>query len=279
MKKKISLFLSVILILLSFFYTNSLIEITRENDPVMGEIKKYSDNKMDELVEAIQVDNGVIPGIHGKKIDVEKSYSKMKKIGKFDKNLIVYKTVMPSYSISNRYDKNIVSGNRLEKKVSLIFEIDNTTYIEELLSILNRKEVNATFFVSKEIYDESIDSVKLIKSFGNDIELLSDKYTVYEVNKYNSLLKVIGDDGLSLCLNKGKQESILNNCENSKLHSIVPSIISNNYLYTSVKNKLSNGSIILVGLNYNTLRELSSTINYIFQKDKKIVLLNELIQE
>ncbi len=277
MKKISNIFFSSILVLFSFFYTNNLILFMREKDPISLKLKEIDEGLT--VVEASIFDSDVIPGIHGSKIDFDKSYLKMKKIGKFDKNLIIYKEVMPVYSINNNYDKNIVAGSKLKNSVSLIFEVSETSYIEELLSILNKKEIPATFFISKEVFDNSIDIVKLIKSFKNDIELLSDKYTIYEVNKYNSLLKLVSNDNLSLCLNKGKQESILNNCESSKLHSIVPTIIANNYLYTSVKNKLYNGSIILVDINSKTLKELSSTINYIQQKGKKIILLNDLIQE
>ncbi len=269
MRKIVNLLLSVFLILFSFFYTNCLINIMREKDPIMREIKKIESS--DKTVEAVLVNNDIIPGINGKEVDVEKSYSVMKKIGKFDKNLIIYKQTTPNYIIDKIYDKNIISGNKIKSNVSLIFEVNDTAYIEELLSILNKKDIRATFFISKEIFNNSIDTVKLIKSFENDIELLSDKYTVYEVNKYNSLIKMISNDSLSLCLNKEKLESILKNCENSKLHSIVPNIISFNYLYSSVKSKLSNGSIILIEINRKTLKELSSTINYIQQKGKEII--------
>lgn len=278
-KKVFNISISLILIAFSFFYTNKVIKISREKDPIMLEIIKYNDTLNYKASEAILINNNIIPGINGEKIDIDKSYSNMKKIGKFDKNLIVFNEVAPKQSIKNNFKNYIISGNKTKNYVSLIVELKDTSYVEEILSVLNKKNVVATFFVDKEIFDNSIDLIKLIKSFGNDVELLSSKYSIYEVNKYNSILKLISEDNLSFCINQEKNDELLKSCETSKLYTIVPTIKSFNYLYNSVKHNLENGAIISVTNNISTLKELPSTINYINQKGKKIVLLKKLLEE
>ena len=279
MKRICDILLTSFLILISFFYTNNLIKISRNNDPIMLEIEEYKKENEIKASEAFLTEKEIIPGINGKTIDIDQSYRKMKKIGKFDKNLIVFKEVTPIETIAESYDKNIISGNKKNNKISLNFEVNDTSYVEELLDELNKKETLATFFINKSIFDESIDLIKLIRSFGHDVELISNSYTVYEVNKYNSLLKTISNDNLSFCLNKNKKDKILKNCENSKMHSIIPNIIIENYVYNTIKHNLENGMIILAPINKQTIKELSATINYIKQKGKKIVLLSNLIQE
>ena len=280
MRNKIfNISISFLLILFSFFYTNKIIKISRNNDPIMIEIIKYDDLLKDTKSEAILINNNIIPGIKGEKINVDKSYSNMKKVGKFDKNLLVFEETIPTNSINNNYENFIISGNKSKNNVSIIVELKDTNYVEELLAILNKKNIQATFFIEKELFDNSIDLVKLIKSYGNDIELYSNKYSIYEVNKYNSILKLVSEDKLFFCINKDKNEEMLKNCETSKLYTIVPSITPLNYLYNSVKNNLENGSIISITNNKATINELSSTINYIQQKGKKIVLLKNLIEE
>ena len=276
-KKIFSIIFSIFIVSFSFYYTNKITKILKENDPIMIEIKKYSSEFPDTRVDSILEDNNIIPGIKGVKVDIDTSYSNMKKVGKFDKTLLVFEETKPKNEIKNNYKNYIISLNKKENNVSLIFEITDTSYIEEILSILNNKNVNATFFVSKEIIDNSIDIVKLILNYGNDVELLSDNYSVYEVNKYTSIIKLISNDRLKFCLNINKDDNLLKSCETSKLYTIVPSIIQKNNLYNSLKYNLENGSIILLTNNKIITKELSSSINYIEQKGKKIVLLKNII--
>lgn len=278
-KKIISFFLTLLLISFSFFYTNKIILEARENDPIMIMIKEEQSEFETKPIEAISNDNYIIPGISGLSVDVGNSYNKMKSIGKYDRNLLVFEEVPPSNSIKDNYDNYIISGNKSIPKVSLVVIVEDVNNIEGILKILNSKEVNATFFLDKKIFDESIELVKLISSFGNDIELLSDNYSIYEVNKYNSILRLITKDKLSYCYLNEKNDLVLKNCKESKLQSIIPSIITNLNIYGNVKNNLDNGSIISINNSTSVVRELKSTISYIYQKGKNIVLLNNLLIE
>ena len=113
---------------------------------------------------------------------------------------------------------------------------------------------------------------------NNEVELLSDTYTIYEVNKYSSFLKQLSNNKLLFCINKDRNDNLLKSCESSKLYSVVPSIIKTNGLYNYVKNNLENGLIIALSNNKQIVNELSSTISYIEQKGKKIVLLKSIIE-
>ena len=278
-KKIITLFLTILLIVFSFFFTNNIVKISRNNDPIMKEIIRYSEEFQNDSVDGILISNNIIPGIKGKKVNIKKSYTNMKKTGKFEKSMIVFEEVNPVNTITDNYDNFIISGNKKNNNVSLVMEIYDTSYLEEILRILNKKDIKITFFASEDIFNDSIDMIKLIYSFGHDIELLSQNYSIYEVNKYNSVLKLVTNDKLRYCYSKDKNEKILNNCKSSKLHTVVPNIKINNYLYNIVKNTLNNGDIISINNSKTTLEELSSTIDYIHQKGKKIVLLKKLLEE
>ena len=232
-----------------------------------------------ETIEAIIKDNELIPGISGMKVNVDSSYSKMKQKGSYDKSLYVFDEVKPEIISSNDYDDYIVSGNNTNPYVSLIFVIKDTDYVEDILKILNEKEINATFFLDKSLFDNSIDLIKSIVNFGNDVELLSNNYSIYEVNKYNSILRLVTKDKLSFCYFDNKNDDIKKNCKESKLNSVIPNINTDSYIYSIIKNKMNNGSIIEINNNLTSVKELKSTISYIFQKGKKIVLLKKLIEE
>ena len=277
-KKYLSIIISLILIVLSFFYTNKIIDVFKNKDPIMQEIKEYEKKYKDTNSESIIMEDSIIPGVKKEVIDVDKSYSNMKKTRKFDKNLLVFKESTKDEYITKKYNKYIISLNKIEPNISLVFEIENTDYLDNILNILNTYKIKDTFFISKNLYDNNINIIKKIIDQGNEVELLSSNYSVYEVNKYNSLIKLLSNNKLSFCLNKDKNEELLKSCETSKLHSIVPSLIITNNLYYNVKNNLENGLIILLKNNKNNVKELSNTIKYINQKGKNIVLLKSIIE-
>ena len=278
-KKVINAFVTITMILASFMYTNNVIRKSRENDPIMININKDKALYEKETIEATIKDNELIPGISGMKVNVDSSYSKMKQKGSYDKSLYVFDEVKPEIISSNDYDDYIVSGNNTNPYVSLIFVIKDTDYVEDILKILNEKEINATFFLDKSLFDNSIDLIKSIVNFGNDVELLSNNYSIYEVNKYNSILRLVTKDKLSFCYFDNKNDDIKKNCKESKLNSVIPNINTDSYIYSIIKNKMNNGSIIEINNNLTSVKELKSTISYIFQKGKKIVLLKKLIEE
>lgn len=257
-KKLITILVTISIMVISFYYTSKITELIKGNDPIMKEIIKYTNENS----------NG---DMH--LININKSYKKMKKIGKFDKNLLIFDEI-----IEKKNDDYITSGNNNIDKVTIIIELKDTSYVEDILKILNKKNINATFFVTSDILEKSIDVVKLILNFGNDVELSSTNYSIYEVNKYNSILKLISNDKLSYCLLDKENNELLKKCKESNMLTLIPSINTDKYFYDSVKNNLENGSIIKITNNLNIIKELSATINYINQKGKKIVLLKNFFE-
>ena len=74
------------LILFSFFYTDKVVEVIRENDKLMIELEQVSDNYKVNAINGIISGDTIKPGINGKKVNIEKSYKQMKEKGIFDEN-------------------------------------------------------------------------------------------------------------------------------------------------------------------------------------------------
>ena len=69
MKKIYPIFLSLLLIYFSFYYTNKVIDIIRSKDTIMLQIEKNM-NKYEEKAENASIyDNYIIPGKNGKKVN------------------------------------------------------------------------------------------------------------------------------------------------------------------------------------------------------------------
>lgn len=278
--KKIFTVIGVLsLVCFSFYYTNLATKIIKNNDPIMKKIVKVSESYKKESINAVFSDNTIIPGISGVKVDINNSYESMKKYGKFNEDLIVFEEIIPTVSAQNTFDKYIRRGNVTKTNVSIIIIVDDPSYVENILDILNSKEVKVTFFVGKNIINESMDLIDIIIKSGHRVEYKSDEYNVDEVLKYNDLLKVKTNNNLKFCYTDEENITILSNCNYKKMHTIFPNIITTNFPYSDVKRNLDSGSILSFKSNQHTLRELKYIINYINQKGFTIVNLDQVISE
>lgn len=246
----------------------------------MIEIKEYSNELGNSVLDSYTTMDEIIPGISGIKVNINKSYENMRSKGEFDKNLIVFEEVKPTYLLNENMDKYIISGNQSKNSVSIIFNIKDGSYIEEIIRILNSKNIIATFFLDKEIYESSQDLIKLILLSGNNVELLDNEYNKNDYNKYTSILKKIdSNESLKYCITTKKNNDLLNNCKSLQMNTIYSSLLIEKYLYSEIKNNLYDGMIINLKNNKNVVRELSSTITYIQQKGKNIISLENLLKE
>jgi len=278
-KKFFSLLGVLTLICFSFYYTDSAVDIVKRNDPIMKEIKSVMKEYEEKSIDATLIDNNIIPGISGVAVDVDKSYEKMKKYGSFDEGLLVFNEVVPTISTSNTYDKYIVKGNDRKQNVGFIFKLDSAFYIDELLNILKKHNIKFIFFINSEILYNDLDIIEKIFLNGHDIELLSTEYEKSEIKKSNKIIKKLTGTKVKYCYSDIENETLINNCTNNKMHSIIPTIITSNFPYRDIKNNVTSGSIISLNSDLNTLRELTPIINYLYQKGYDIMTLDKLLDE
>lgn len=279
MKNLVKLLGLFVLIGFSFFYTDKVLNVIREEDKVMIELTSVMDVYKEDAVDAKVVDNTIIPGIKGRIINVDKSYNKMKQLGIFNKNLIIYDEVEPSISISNNKDKFIISANSNKKMVSILFILDNDKRLDTINKILDSKGVSANYFVDYNYLVNNSTKIKEIKthefySYGDNGEYRPDNLLFS-----NNLISRIKDNDAIYCLSLDMNVDTLKMCSNNNLYTIIPSIIGGNRPYTNVKTNLTSGSIILLELNNETINELSIIIDYIKGKGLSISPLSKLLSE
>ena len=269
-----------LLICFSFYYTDSAVNIVKRNDPIMKEIIKVSNQYEVLAVDATLINNSIIPGINGTKLDIDASYSSMKRFGEFNSSLLKFSEVEPTISINNSYDKYIISGNKSKHEVALLFKINNTSYIEEILTILISNNVEATFFLDLDTIVSSPDILMLLSKGKQNIELLGKNgYKIAEVLLAIRTLRKFNKNNAKFCYLEQENNDVLNICNRQKLYTVIPNIITDNYPYSDVKYNLSNGSIIKLDNNINTVRELRYIVRYIKQKGYHIKSLNDMLKE
>ena len=134
------------LILLSFYYTNGIIKLLKEKDPLMLEIKKTESKYQIPFQNASIEGNNIIPGIIGKAIDYDKTYQKMKEYGTYNESLTILKEIKPVISIEENYDKYIIGGNPKKKMISILFLIKEEDQLEPLLQTLKKEQKKAKIY-------------------------------------------------------------------------------------------------------------------------------------
>lgn len=267
--------------LFSFYYTDKVINLIRETDPIMKNIKKESSNYEVSPINAKVKGNRITPGINGSKVDYDESFKKMKKYGTYNESLTVFSTEEPAISIDDYYDKYISQGNGIRNDVSLIFTVKDNDKLDEILSILNNTNTKATFFVDGLFLENNLGVINNINENSHELEILSYNNRFDELYFSSSLnrLNQITNKSPKYCFAKYDNKEVLELCKKLNLHTVIPTIMTSNYPYSDVKKKLSKGSIISFDITSSTKIELPTIINYIKQKGYTINTLDDLLSE
>lgn len=281
-KKKVIQVISVTLLMLfSFFYTNKSIELIRENDPIMKQIKETNMKYKVNPVNATIIGNKIIPGKSGKEIDYQKTYAKMKKYGTYNETLTVLKDIEPAVSIDDYYDKYIVQGNTERKNVSLVFKTDTISNLLSILNILNQKNIPATFFVDGLLLENNTSLFETMTQNNHELEILSydNKYDeIYFDSALNYLSSITKRKG-KYCYAEYDQKEVIELCSKLKLHTIIPTVKTTTMPYKEIKDKLYNSAIISLPLSTITEEQLPAIIDYIKQKGYTFLSLEALLSE
>lgn len=270
-----------ILILFSFFYTEKTVSTIKQHDPVMIQLLEEKSKYSIETVNAVITDNYITPGLIGCEVDIDKSYSSLKRLGSFNSTLLEYKSVTPKISSQKEYNKYITNGNKSKNTITLIFKIKETTDIDNIVNILNNKNVKATFFIDGKYLETNTNKVQ---------ELIKMKHEVLNYgynNKYdkdlliwsNNIIERLNYNNPKFCYLEEENEKVLNLCSSNEMKTIIPNLIISKNPLLEVKENINKGSLISFNVNSTTENELNLIINYITQKGYKIDILSNHLEE
>lgn len=254
-------------------------DVIREEDRIMVELKNIQDIVNVSAVDAVVSDDTVIPGINGKIVNIDKSYKKMKNLGLFQQDKIVYDVIHPNVSMTFHKDKYLVMGNGNKQMVSIIFLLESNKYLDSIERIITSKDVVVNYFVS---YGYLVSNSTRIKDMVNrEFYSYGDNgnYTPDNLLFSNNLISRISHNNANLCICLKRNKNVLDLCSKNDLYTIIPNIICSDKSYDRVKSSVNSGSMIFLYMNKDTVMELSTIIDYIKGKGLKIVGLSQLISE
>lgn len=246
----------ITLVIASFIYTEKLVTVVKDYDDIMITIKNNVSNHEIKAIDAKIMNNTIITGISGKKVNIDSTYQSMREYGKYNEKLIKYKKVNPNNLLKDNLDKYII-GSQKKNKVALIYVLNKNEKINNKLNL----------FVTNSYY----------KNYKNTLYNLNKKYLLgsidnnMEINKY---IKNILNQKNIYCYLEEKNEKVLKDCFKNNYKTIIPSIIINNNSLTKLEKNLKSGIIITIKIsNYQNI------IRYIENKGYEIVTLDELLDE
>lgn len=279
--KKFLQFMGVATIMcLSFFYTEKAVDVVKEYDEVYKKIEevveKYKVTPIDAYIEG----NTIIPGISGKSVNVDLSYSKMKRYGKYNDSLIVLDDVKPSISVYDNKDKFIVSGNKKKNYISILFLIKDSKNLKYILNVLDEKDISADLFLDGNFIENNMNEFNSINSKYNIGNLSYDgDYSNSSFSWLDSIIKKKINKNYTFCYSDNNDTDISYICSLSNDFTVIPSIALKSNFIANVKDKIGNGSIISITINDSNKKELPILINYIISKGYEIKTLNEHLNE
>ena len=281
MKKIFEVIGLISLVCFSFFYTEKISTVIRENDDLLKQIEQIEEQYRVEAIDAIIDGNTIIPGVSGSQIDVKSSYKKMKKVDTFNSNLLVYEDIKPKVSVNAVYDKYIISGNKNKKEVSLLFLVENKTNIDKVVSTLRKYDIKVTFYIDGNWFEQNNEKITNLIEDGNVIGNLgyNYQYNTSGVSWMNTIVTKIGNQNATYCYVETEDEETLNICKNNRSYTIKPKLVVDNNPLIAIKQNITNGSIISLKINNQLNNELPLIIEYIHSKDLKIVTLADLLNE
>lgn len=277
-KNTIKLFSLFLLLLLSFIYTDKVFNEARGNDPLMKEVISYKKAHDVKPVEPKIKDDEMILGMSGLIINEEKSYKNMKEDDTFNKQKLVYDKKKPNTSITKTYDYYITNGIS-KNMVSIIFKVNNSTNVSELLSILAKTNVTVNFFIDGSYLEKNVETAFSMVNLNSEIYNLGydNKYSKSMISVTNNLIESITLKDSLFCLNEVKNDNYKDICASKKMLTISPKLV--NPSITDLKKDLSKGVMIVYDLDEFDTSKFNFIISVIESRGYKIKGLSKLINE
>ena len=280
MKKYFQMIGIISLACFSFIFTEKTALMVIDNDELMKTIKEQNDTYKVESVNASIEDDTIIPGITGKKVNNNKSYKNMKRLGKFNENLLIYDLILPDVSITKNYDKYIIKGNPKKNMVSIIFKVKANTKVSDV-EIITQNNNNYNLFLDGKWVEKNEKVLKTLKN--KDYNLGNMGYNGNYLDSGNAWVDSVINRSHSqknnYCYMEEKNEDYLKVCTNNKSYTIIPSLIIKENPLIEIKENISSGDIVSIDINNKSIKELPLIESYIKSKGYSIVTLDKLLDE
>jgi probable sporulation protein (polysaccharide deacetylase family) len=263
---------------------------------IAAKVKDYEKPAQDAQIHTVWK---ATPGYNGITIDIDESYKKMKKIGKFDEKQLVFKQLKPKVHLSDLPSAPIYRGHPDKTMVSFLINVAwGNEYLPSMLDVLDKHGVKATFFLEGRWAKENPVLVKTIKEAGHEIGNHSYSHpdmariTTDQIRKQigstNDVIKEItGAAPVWFAPPSGSfRQDVITVADEFKMETVLWSVDTIDWqkpeprvLVERVLKKVHNGAMILMHPTDSTSRSLETLIQSIKQKGYSFGSVSMLLDE
>ena len=265
----------ICLAIFSFFYTEKAVDVANSKDPIMQSIMNYESDKNTECIEGTLRDEGVVLGVSGFKVNVNRSYSNMKGLG-YDEELMVFDENKCEVTKEKVRGKYIISGNSAKESISLLIFVENGNYLDKIISIADEKQIKLSIIVNGDFLEANKNNLKVAYEKGHD--LLYSGNLESDLKKYKSNLRGIDKESEKYCV-YNNDDDLIKMCEKNKFNTIKTDIIIEKDLLMNIKDYVNKGNLIILKENENIVKELGASINFIKAKGINIKTISSHLSE
>ena len=277
MKKYFQIVGIIALACFSFIFTEKTALMVRNSDTLMQTIKENESLYKIESVNASISGDTIVPGIGGKRVNDNKSYSNMKRLGEFNSNLLVYDYFLPEITLTKTYDKYVIGGNPRKNMVSIIIKVSDKDNINELIKVIGDTKVN--LFIDGSWLEKNESTLQNLRNYNIGNLSYNGDYSKSGFIWMNTIINKYSNQKNKYCYQEEKNDDYLKICTLQKNYTILPSVVIKDNPLIEIKNNIKAGIIIALSINEKTIKELPLIINHINSKGYTIVNLDELLSE
>lgn len=279
--------------------SQAIVTSKEENDLLMtiqSSAEKYEIKPQDARVDTIWK---AVPGLNGLVVDVNASYEAMREKGKFDAKQLVFKQVSPKRHLTDLTPAPIYRAHPDKPVVSLLINVAwGNEYLQDMLAVLNKQHVKATFFLEGRWTKNNPELAKMIAEEGHEIgnhsythpnmQTLSTQATQEELRKTNEIIEAVTgkniqwfappsgsfrDETITLAAKQG-MGTVMWSVDTIDWQKPSPEV-----LIERVLSKLHPGAFILMHPTESTAQSLETLIINIKKKDLHVVTVTEAVDE
>ncbi|WP_409294336.1 polysaccharide deacetylase family protein [Peribacillus sp. SCS-26] len=263
---------------------------------IQSRTKKFNIPAQDAKIDPIWK---TIPGYNGLKVDLDASYKKMKKAGKFDRKKLIYKQVRPSRHLSDLAPAPIYKANPSKPSASLLINVAwGNEYLQDMLEVLKKNDVKATFFLEGRWAKKYPDLAKMIWEGGHeignhsyshpDMARITNGRANEEIRKTNEIIKAVtGVTPRWFAPPSGSyKDETVDIAKANKLGTIMWSVDTIDWqkpspetLIRRVMNKLHPGAFILMHPTESTAQSLDKLIKSIKAENLHLMTVSQALSE
>jgi peptidoglycan-N-acetylglucosamine deacetylase len=274
--------------------------VSGQEDSLMAEIemkaKDYEVEPSDARKDPVWK---VVPGYNGLKVDVKKSYARMKKAGKFNPDKLVFVQVPPEIHLSDLPPQAVYKGHPEKPMVSFIINVAwGNEYLSGMLATLKKHNVTASFFLEGRWVKNNPGMAKMISDAGHeignhsfthpDMKQLSAPKINEEIRKTDEVIEAVtGEKTKWFAPPSGSyKDEVVDIAAAHNLGTVMWSVDTIDWqkptrekLIGRVMGKVHNGALILMHPTEATASSLDQLITEIKSKGLQIGTVSELLGE